>query len=69
MSDRAELTIKCAGCGDVSTLAQVDADEVRFFLPSGGCVSIGNKVTQALLDGAELYCECCQDEREERGEL
>ena len=64
MSDRANLTVKCSECGDATSLTDVDADKVRYFFADGRCARFGS-VTQALLDSAEFYCECCQDDRNE----
>jgi hypothetical protein len=66
-SDRNQLTVKCADCGEVSTLAEVDADKIRFYKSDGGGVRFGN-VTQTLINGTDFYCECCNEDREEKGE-
>ena len=66
MSDRAKLTVACFACGEVSTIAELDSDAVRFHTENEECVRFGEGVTQALINGARFYCECCNEERGER---
>jgi hypothetical protein len=54
--------VTCANCGEVSTITEVDRDEVRFYTEDGECVRFGEGATQALINGSRFYCECCAEE-------
>ena len=59
--------VTCADCGEDYPVEHVNNDSVRFFR-DGEMVRFGTNTTQAKLDGLSLLCECCEDERIERGE-
>jgi hypothetical protein len=62
MNDDFKLSVTCADCGEVSTITEVNRDEVRFHTEDGVCVRFGEGATQALINGSRFYCECCAEE-------
>ena len=61
------IKVTCADCGTETSAEAVNKDHLRMFRPGGGAISFGDGTTQDKVDDLELICECCMDDREEKG--
>jgi len=63
------IEVRCSECGLTASLADIVSDKVRFHTANGQMVTFRKQMLNAderlELDRRELYCECCQEDRED----
>jgi hypothetical protein len=65
-----DIKVKCCECGTTATGEEINSDVFRFHGPDGEIIQLpqqGISLEQAHeLGSMSLYCECCQEDREEQ---
>ena len=58
------VDVTCSECGASDNINAINDDRVRYFLPDGRIIRLGENTTQDKVDKLTLLCECCQEELE-----